>query len=166
MFKGIVLMAALATGLAPIAMAQLSSTDKAFVTKLAKSNNYEIKAAQMAQEMSKNSAYTNYAQMIATDHTKAGQDLTAAVAAADPSMQLSTDVSPTDQSHLDTLKNAGGDFDLKYRAQMISTHVTALKLVQNYLAQPNDNAQVKQFAQGLPTVFRKHLSYAKKLPKQ
>jgi putative membrane protein len=166
MLKSIALAVVLLTGLASIALAQLSSTDKAFVMKLAKSNNYEIKAAQMAQDMSTNSAYKNYAQMIATDHTKAGQDLTAAVSSADPSVQLPTDVSATDQSHLDALKNAGSDFDTKYRAQMIATHTAALKLVQNYLGQSNDNSQVKQFAEGLPKVFRKHLSYAKKLPKQ
>ena len=166
MFKGIVLMAALVTGLAPMASAQLSSTDKAFVMKLAKSNNYEIKAAQMAQDMSQNSAYKNYAQMIVTDHTKAGQDLTAAVQSADPSMQLPTGVAATDQAHLDTLKNAGSAFDMKYRSQMIATHVAAIKLVQDYVAQPNDNTQIKQFAKMLTPIFRKHLMYAKKLPKQ
>lgn len=166
MRKKIFLVAALVGALVPMAFAQLSSTDKAFVMKLAKSNNFEIKAAKMAQDMSTNSAYKNYAQMIETDHTKAGQDLTAAVSSADPSLQLPTDVSATDQSHLDTLKNAGGQFDVKYRAEMISTHTAALKLVQNYLGQPNDNSQVKQFAQGLPAVFRKHLRYARKLPKQ
>lgn len=166
MLKAIVLFAALLTGLTPMATAQLSSTDKAFVMKAAKANNYELQAAQMAQDMSTNSAYKNYAQMITTDHTKAGQDLTAAVAAADPSMQLPTDVSATDQSHLDTLKNAGGSFDVKYRAQMISTHIAALKLVENYVAQPNDNPQIKHFAENLLPVFHKHLRYAKKLPKQ
>jgi putative membrane protein len=166
MFKGIVLMAALATGLAPMATAQLSSTDKAFVMKLAKANNYELKAAEMAQDMSQNEAYKNYAQMITTDHTKAGQDLGTTVAAVDPSMQLPTSVSPTDQAHLDTLKNAGKSFDVKYRAQMIATHVAALQLVQNYAGQPNDNPQIKQLANSLPPVFQKHLAEAKKLPRQ
>ena len=168
MFKGIVLMAALATSLAPIALAQsqFNSTDKAFLMKVAKSNNYEIQAAQMAQNMSTNSAYKNYAQMILTDHAKAGDDLKGVVAAVDSSMQLPTGVSAADQAHLDTLKNAGKDFDVKYRRQMISTHVAALKLVQNYIAQPDDNGQLKTFAQGLPPVFQKHLMYAKKLPRQ
>jgi putative membrane protein len=167
MFKGTILLcAALAVGFTPIASAQLSSTDKAFVTKLAKSNNYELQVAQMAQDTSQNSSYKDYAQMIAADHTKAGQDLTAAVSAADPSIQLPTDISATDQAHLDTLKNAGNSFDVKYRAQMISTHVAAIKLVQNYVAQPNDNSQVKQFAQGLLPIFRKHLRDARKLPNQ
>ncbi len=46
MFKGIVLLAALATGVAPMATVQRSSTDNAFVMKTAQLNNYEIQAAQ------------------------------------------------------------------------------------------------------------------------
>lgn len=164
--KGIALLAALATGLAPMALAQLSSTDKAFVNKLAKANNYELKAAQMVQDMSKNDSYKNYAQMITTDHTKAGQDLSSTISSVDPSLQLPTDVSATDQAHLDTLKNAGNSFDVKYRYQMISTHTEALKLAQNYVSHPNDNPQLKKFAEDLIPVFRKHLAEAKKLPKQ
>ncbi|HWF66111.1 MAG TPA: DUF4142 domain-containing protein [Acidobacteriaceae bacterium] len=166
MIKGIVLLAALATGLAPMATAQLSSTDKAFVTKLAKANNYELKAADLAQNTSKNDSYKSYAQMIATDHTKAGQDLTSLISGIDSSMQLPTDVSATDQSHLDTLQHAGNSFDVKYRYQMISTHTAALKLAQNYVSQPNDNPQLKKFAADLIPVFRKHLAEANKLPKQ
>ena len=166
MFKGMVLLAALATGVAPMATAQLSSTDKTFVMTLAKANNYELKAAQMAQSMSTNDAYKSYAQMITEDHTKAGQDLTSLISGIDSSIQLPTDVSATDQSHLDTLQNAGNSFDAKYRYQMISTHVAALKLAQNYVSQPNDNPQLKKFAEDLIPVFRKHLAEAKKLPKQ
>ncbi len=166
MMKNVAIVAVLLTGLAPIASAQLSPADKTFVMKLAKSNNYELKAAQMAQDMSTNDGYKTYAQMIITDHTQAGQDLASAVSAADPSLQLPTGVSATDQAHLDTLKNAGKSFDVKYRMQMISTHQAALALVKNYLQQPNDNPGIKKFAEGLPTVFEKHWGEAKKLQRQ
>lgn len=158
--------AALVGGLVPAALGQLNSTDKTFAMTLAKANNYELKAANMAQDMSSNQAYKTYAQMITEDHTKAGQQLTHLISSVDPSVQLPTDVSATDQGHLDTLKNAGSSFDVKYRDQMISTHVAAIKLVQNYVSQPNDNHQLKHFAETLIPVFRKHLRDAKKLPKQ
>ncbi len=166
MIRRVLLVTALIGAFVPAALAQLNSTDKAFVMKLAKSNNYEIKAAQMAQNMTTNDSYKTYAQMIVTDHTQAGQKLAQTLSSVDPSVQAPTDVSATDQAHLDTLKNAGNSFDVKYRAQMISTHVAAIKLVQNYVSQPNDNAQVKQFAEGLLPVFRKHLADAKKLPRK
>lgn len=166
MVKKIFLVAALIGGLVPAALGQLNSTDKTFAMKLAKANNYEIKAAQMAQDMSSNQAYKPYAQMIITDHTKAGQELTQLMGKLDSSVQLPSGVSATQQAHLDTLKNAGNSFDVKYRAQMISTHVAAIKLVQNYVSQPNDNSQLKNFAEGLLPVLHKHLRRAKKLPKQ
>lgn len=164
MLKRIFLVSALVGSLVPVAVAQLNARDKAFVMKAAKANNYEIKAAQMVSGMSSNDSYKTYAQMIITDHTKAGQDLNSAVSTADSSIQLPTDVSAVQQQHLDTLQHAGKAFDVKYRDQMISTHVAALKLFENYIAQPNDNPQVKQFAQSAIPVFRKHLRDAKKLP--
>ena len=166
MFKAIVLMAALATGLAPMASAQLNSRDQTFVTKIAKGNNYEIQAAQKAQSMASNQAYKPYAQMIVNDHTKAGNKLKNIIAKIDPSMQLPTGVSQKQQAHLDALQNAGNNFDQTYRDQMISTHEAALKLVEDYVAQPGDNAQIKHFARTLEPVFHKHLRKARKLPKQ
>lgn len=160
------LVAALVAGLVPAAFAQLSSTDKTFVMKAAKANNYEIQAAKLAEQQSNNDAYKHYAEMIVTDHTKAGEELSSAVAQADPSMQLPTDVTATDQQHLDTLQNAGSSFDTTYRSQMISTHVAALKLFENYIGQANDNGQVKAVAKGMVPTLRKHLRDAKKLPKQ
>ena len=166
MIKHVLISAALLIGLAPMAVAQLSPADKAFVMKAAKSNNYEIQAAKLAQTMSHNSAYQNFAQMIITDHTQAGQALAQAVSAADPSMQLPTTVSAGEQSKLDTLKNAGGQFDVKYRAQMISTHEAGLALVKNYLQHQHDNPGIRKVAQEMKPVFEKHWDYAKKLPKQ
>ena len=49
---------------------------------------------------------------------------------------------------------------------MVSTHIAAIKMIQNYVGQPNDNAQVKQFAESLLPGFHKHLRDAKKLPKE
>lgn len=166
MLRGTFLVAALIAGLVPAAIAQLSSTDKTFVMKAAKSNNYEIQAAKLAEQDSSNGEYKAYADMIISDHTKAGDQLKSAVAQVDPSMTLPTGVSAKGQQHLNTLKNAGKNFDIKYRDQMISTHVAAIKLFQNYVGQPGDNAQVKEVAQGLLPVLHKHLAEAKKLPKQ
>lgn len=166
MIRKTFLVAALIAGLVPAAIAQLSNADKTFVTKLAKSNNYEIQAAKLAQQNSTNDAYKAYADMIISDHTKAGDDLKSTVAQVDPSMTVPTGVSAKQQQHLDALKAAGNNFDTTYRHQMIATHTTAIKLVQSYVAKPNANGQIKQAAQGLTPVFQKHLAEAKKLPKQ
>ena len=166
MFRRTFLIAALIAGLVPAAIAQLSSTDKTFVMKAAQSNNYEIQAAKLAEQNSSNDAYKSYAEMIISDHTKAGDQMKSAVAQADPSLQPTTGVSAKAQQHLNALKAAGNNFDNTYRDQMIATHKAALKLVQNYVAQPSANGEIKQVAQGLIPVFQKHLTEAKKLPKQ
>jgi putative membrane protein len=166
MYRRAFLVAALIAGLVPAAFAQLSSTDKTFVMKAAKANNYEIEAAKLAEKNSNNDAYKTYADMIISDHTQAGDQLKSAVAQADPSVSLPTGVSAKGQEHLDALARAGNNFDTTYRDQMIATHVAALKLFQNYVAQPSNNAQIKEVAQGLLPVFHKHLADAKKLPKQ
>ncbi|MES2222066.1 MAG: DUF4142 domain-containing protein [Acidobacteriota bacterium] len=166
MLKRTFLVAALIAGLVPAAMAQLSSTDKTFVMKGAKANNYEIQAAQRAQKNSSNDAYKTYADMIISDHNKAGDELKSAVAQADPSLQLPTEVSAKGQQHLNALQPPKNNFDVTYRDQMIATHVAAIKLFQNYVGQPGINAQIKEVAQGLLPVLHKHLAEAKKLPKQ
>ena len=81
-------------------------------------------------------------------------------------MQLPTGASAKGQQHLDALERAGKNFDSTYRDQMIATHVAALKLFQNYVGKPGDNAEVKEVAQGLLPAFHKHLAEARKLPKQ
>lgn len=166
MFRRTFLVATLIAGLIPAAIAQLSSADKTFVMKAAKSNNYEIQAAKMAEKSSTNDAYKSFADMIVSDHTQAGDQLKSAVSQVDPSMQLPTGVSAKGQEHLDTLKSAGNNFDTKYRDQMIATHMAALKLFQNYVAKQGVNVQIKQAAQGLIPTLQKHLAQAKKLPKQ
>jgi putative membrane protein len=166
MFRKTFLVAALIAGLVPAAVAQLSNADKTFVMKAAKSNNYEIQAAKLAQQNSTNDAYKSYADMIISDHTKAGDELKSAVSQANPSVTMPTDVSAKQQQHLDALKSAGDKFDSTYRHQMIATHMAALKLAQNYVAEPDANGQIKQVAQGLIPVFQRHLADAKKLPKQ
>ncbi len=166
MFKKLAVITAIAAGLAPMALAQLSTTDKAFVTKTARANNYEIQAAQLAQNMSKNDAYKTYAQMMIDDHSKAGEDLKAAVAKADPSFQLPSDVSPADQTKLDTLKNAKNYFDVKYRLQMIQGHAVLHSFFQDYLQGANNNADVKAVIASIQPAVQKHWDEAKKLPKQ
>ena len=113
MLRRTFVVATLIAGLIPAAFAQLSSTDKSFLNKTARANNYEIQAAKLAQSMSTNDAYKTYAQMMIDDHAQAAQQLGAAVSQADPSFQLPTDVSPADQTKLDTLKNSKNYFDQK-----------------------------------------------------
>ena len=158
--------AVLIAGLVPAAIAQLSNADKTFILNAAKSNNYEIQAAKLVEKKSNKDAYKSYADMIISDHTKAGDQLKSAVAQVDPSLTVPTGVSAKQQQHLDALKSAGNNFDITYRHQMIATHNGAIKLFQKYVANPGDNGEIKQVAQGLLPVLHKHLAKARNLPNQ
>ncbi len=160
------MVAALIAGMIPAAFAQLSGTDKSFLNKTARANNYEIQAAKLAQSMSTNDTYKTYAQMMIDDHTQAAQQLEAAASQADPSFQLPTNVSHADQTKLDTLKNAKNYFDVKYRKQMIQSHATLHSFFQDYLQGANSNASIKGVISNLQPVVQKHWDAAKKLPKQ
>jgi putative membrane protein len=166
MVRRTLMVAALIAGMIPMAFAQLSGTDKSFLDKTARANNYEIQAAKLVQSMSTNDAYKTYAQMMIDDHTQAAQQLEAAVSLADPTFQLPTDVSPADQKKLDSLKNARDDFDVKYRQQMIEGHAMMHKSFQNYLQGANNNASIKAAISNLQPVVQKHWDAARKLPKQ
>ncbi|HEY5254047.1 MAG TPA: DUF4142 domain-containing protein [Acidobacteriaceae bacterium] len=166
MLRRTFMVAAVIAGLVPMALAQLSNTDKSFLNKAARGNNYEIQAAKLAQSMSTNDAYKTYAQMMIDDHTQAAQQLGAAVSQADPSFQLPTGVSPAQQTELDTLKNAKNYFDVKYRQQMIQSHAMMHNLFQDYLKGANNNAAIKAVITNLQPVVEKHWDAAKKLPKQ
>jgi putative membrane protein len=166
MVRRTLMVAALIAGMVPMAFAQLSGTDKSFLNKTARANNYEIQAAKLAQSMSTNDEYKTYAQMMIDDHTQAAQQLEAAVSQADPSFQLPTDVSPADQTKLDTLKNAKNYFDVKYRQQMIQSHAMLHSFFQDYLQGANNNASIKAVISNLQPVVQKHWDAAKKLPNQ
>ena len=160
------MVATLIAAMIPMAFAQLSGTDKSFLNKTARANNYEIKAAKLAQSMSTNDAYKTYAQMMIDDHAQAAQQLEAAVSQSDPSFQLPAGVSPAGQTKLDTLKNAKNYFDVKYRQQMIQSHATLHSAFQDYLQGANNNAAIKAVVSNLQPVVQKHWDAAKKLPKQ
>ena len=159
------MVAAVIAGMVPMALAQLSNTDKSFLNKAARGNNYEIQAAKLAQSMSTNDAYKTYAQMMIDDHTQAAQQLGAAVSQADPSFSANRRVSRT-QTEFNTLKNAKNYFDVKYRQQMIQSHAMMHNLFQDYLKGANNNAAIKGFITNLQPVVQKHWDAAKKLPKQ
>lgn len=142
----------------------LSSADKDFVTKTGMLNNYELKSAELARSMSKNAQYKSYADQIIKDHTKVGGELKAAVAKADPSVQLPAEVDPKSQARLDALQNAGNGFDAKYKQQMVESHQEIHTSFSDYIKRPGANQGVKTVISGAQPAVEMHLSMAKKLP--
>lgn len=158
------LVSALIAGMVPAAFAQLSNTDKTFVTKVAQANNYEIYAAQLAGSNNTNAAYREYAGMIYEDQVEENGELESTVADQHTTMQLPTGLSPAGEQRLRALKNAGGNLDTVYRNQMIAIHQAVLNLYQNYIMHPDINPGIKDVAQSMLPTLQKHLEAAMELP--
>ncbi len=166
MVRRIFLVSALIVGIGPAAFAQLSRFDKAFITQAGQANNYEMQAAQLAENMSNNAAYRRYAEMVSEDQVEESGELESTVADQNTPMQLPSGLSTVGQQRLQALKTAGGNFDAVFRNQMIATHQAALNLYQSYLAlgQADANPEIQDVARGMVPTLQKHLEEAMALP--
>lgn len=79
-------------------------------------------------------------------------------------MTLPTDLDPSGQSRLDSLRSGGQNFDALYKSQMVAGHQEMYSLFQNYSSKPDANASVKSAIVALMPVVQQHLNSAKQLP--
>jgi putative membrane protein len=138
-----------------------SVNTSAFVQNAARSDMYEIQAADLAQQKSQNSQIKDFAQMMAKDHMMTTQKLMAALPAG---VAAPKDLDKRRQGMLDNLKNSSaGEFDKRYVTQQVNAHEEALTLLQGY-SKRGDNAQLKQLAAQTAPMVQMHLTLAKALP--
>lgn len=125
------------------AMTMGANTVEGFVTNLAVSNMYELEAARIAQAKSTNADVKALAAMITTDHTAAGEKLTAAVPTAAPNVTVPTALDQRHQGLIDNLNAASaGDFDKVYLDQQVAAHNEALTLLNGF----SDNTEAPALA--------------------
>ncbi len=132
--------------------ATLGSHDTAaFVSNASQSDMYEIQAAKIAEQRSKNPDIKAFAKMMVTDHTKSS-------AALKPLMQAAGQT-PADkldqrrQGFIDNLKSASdADFDKTYVDQHVAAHEEALSLMQGYAKDGSDPGLKAGAAKIAPTV--------------
>jgi len=135
-----------------------SSATKEFVTKAEAGTHFEVEAAKVALQQSKNPAVKSFARIMIKDHTKAGHMLQATVK-SDKAAGLPDDT-PLDNQQtqkLDQLKNAqAGEFDKQYVKIMLDDHQEDAQDFDDY-AKNGDDAKIKAFARKTAPVIRKHL---------
>jgi len=124
-----------------------------FVQTAAVANMFEIKSSELARDHAESDQVKTFAQKMIDDHTKAGDDMKAAVESANADITVPTDLDQPHKDMLDKLQAANGaDFDRQYVDMQVKAHDDAVKLFQDF-AEKGDNDQVKQFAQNtLPTL--------------
>lgn len=133
----------------------------AFVQNAARSDMYEIQAANLALQKSQNAQIKDFAQTMVKDHTMTSQKLMAALPAG---VSAPKDLDKRRQGMLDNLTNSpAGEFDKRYAMQQVAAHKEALSLMRGY-AKRGDNAQLKQLAADTAPKIQMHLQMAEKLP--
>lgn len=135
----------------------------AYVPNAAIGDMYEVQAADIALERTKNAQVRALAQTIKTDHTAAGEALKAAAPQAAPDVTVPTQLDQRRQGLIDNLRSAAeADFDKVYVDQQVAAHEEAVTLHRGF----SDNTDAPALAEHARTVLPKieaHLQQARTL---
>jgi putative membrane protein len=133
----------------------------AFVSNAVIGNMYEIEAAKIAEQKSKNADVKKFAKQMVTDHTKLGDEMKPVIAKAGQTPP--TDLDQRHKGFLDNLKAASAaDFDKTYMDQQVAAHDETLTLLQGY-AKDGSDAGLKDAASKAVPMVQHHDDMAKQI---
>jgi putative membrane protein len=134
-----------------------------FLAQAGSANQWEILSSQLALQASQNAAVRNYANLLISDHTRLGAQVTAAAQSAGLTMPP-PGLLPAQQTALDQLRAAGTgpSFDMAYREAQIDAHNQAIALMQNY-STGGDVPALRSAAAGAIPMMQMHLQQAQML---
>ncbi|OWP64683.1 hypothetical protein CDA63_02675 [Hymenobacter amundsenii] len=137
-------------------------TDDEFMKMVATGGHNEMGLSQVALDKGATGATKDFANMMITDHTKAGNELKSI--ADSKSVLLPADMDAEHKALQEQMQNLSGEqLAQKYAQQMVTDHQNTVDMFQSEI-QNGQDAAVKAFAsKTLPTI-QEHLSMAKKLP--
>jgi putative membrane protein len=134
---------------------KIAAADTAFTNKAASGGATEIAASKMALKMSQNAKIKDFANMMISDHTAAGDKL--ATIAKSKSITLPSGPNAMQQSALDSLsKKTGSDFNMAYVNQMYEDHKETVAMFQSAQNTVKDTTLKAFITATLPTL-QKHL---------
>lgn len=120
-----------------------ANTVGGFVTSMAMSDMYELKAAEIASRRSGNAQVKELAAMITTDHTASSAKLKSLAPASAPDVAIPTALDERRQGMIDNLTSASdADFDRVWLTQQEAAHNEALTLLNGF----KDNADAPPLA--------------------
>ncbi|WP_293863601.1 DUF4142 domain-containing protein [uncultured Alsobacter sp.] len=131
-----------------------------FVRTAALSNQFEIESSKIALQKAKGDDVKAFAQQMIDDHTKAGQDMQAALRQASITMPAPAE-DKQHQAMLDRMSKSS-NVDVEYVQAQVKAHQEAVQLFQSY-ASNGDNAPLKQFASNTLPTLQKHLQHVQDL---
>ena len=129
----------------------VSAMDKQFMMDAGAGGNTEIAASKVALDRSSNDRIKSYANMMISDHTKAGDELKSI--ASQKNVTLPDSVMPNQHAALDMLRKAPAkSFDKAYMAMMDKDHKETIAKFK-MASEKCDNSAVRSFAsKTLPTI--------------
>lgn len=134
---------------------------QAFAAAIGVINQYEISAAKLAIEKSKNAKTVAYAKSVLAEHERTGKEL--AGAAAQESVELPLKPSKETAEKITALQQASPDqFDASYFSAEVSMHEQAMKLLERY-DEEGSGGPLNAFAHGQRGNFRMHYTRAQSL---
>ena len=149
---------------APAASATpLNEADKQMAMKAAQGNMMEIESSNLALQNSTNDRVKAYANMMITDHTKAGDQMKSMAAAK--GLTLPDSLDKQGRNHLEAMrKMKGAAFDRHYMKMMVDDHVKTVDLFKRGSTNAAD-ADLKNFFSANLPVIQMHADSAKAISK-
>ena len=142
---------------------EVSDHTRTFVEKATLGNMFEIRSSEVALDRSDRAEVRSFAHAMLTDHTNAGRDLKAVLAAADLDIQPPINLDPAHQQIVNALVNANeNEVDLQYIRTQIEAHDKAVALFEDYAANGDDPA-LRQFASDTLPVLIRHARHIKRM---
>jgi putative membrane protein len=139
-------------------MSKASSGDKSFIEHVARDGKSEVELAQLAQQKTQNPEVKSLAERLATDHTKANQQLMQI--AQQDGVQPPAQPGKSENKERAKLEKLNGEaFDKAFVKQIVQDHQKDVKYFQkeqNSLKDP----RLKSFAQQTLPVLQDHLQMA------
>jgi len=137
------------------------SSDVKFAKEAAGGGMAEIAFSKLAEQKSLSTKIKDFAAMMVTDHSKAGDSL--AAIAKNKNITLPVAVDTAHQKKYDGLSaKSGADFDRGYVKIMLGDHKGALKLMQDEATNGKD-ADLKAFAAKVALTVQMHLDAIEKI---
>jgi len=133
----------------------------AFVSNAVQGNMYELEAAKLAEQKSKNATVKGFAKQMVKDHIALGNEMKPLISKAGQTPPA--DLDQRRKGMLDNLKAAdAASFDKTYADQQVAAHDETLTLMQGYAKDGSDAGLKAAAAKATPTV-QEHLDMAKKM---
>ncbi|MBO9576392.1 MAG: DUF4142 domain-containing protein [Sphingobium sp.] len=137
-----------------------------FVDKAAKSDAFEIAAAEIAEKNATLAGVKDFAKMMVTAHKESTAKIKKAAAAAMPAITPDATLTDDQKSELDKLRGLKGeDFDKAYIDNQTEAHEDALSLMKKYAADGGVES-LKTAAGEIAPIVQEHLDKAKALDKK